>query len=105
MALRETDPETYINECTLVYEKSQTCSCRLKALFWQVPGVPCWRDGDQVMGASKVASLTRALVVDFDGTISQVSSLPQLLSHKMYLSIGFRKSNPPQNRQLIVYCY
>ena len=26
-----------------------------------------------------------------------------LLSHRMYLSIIFRKSTPPQNRQLIVY--
>jgi len=27
------------------------------------------------------------------------------LSHKMYLLISFRKSTPPQNRQLIVYYY
>ena len=26
------------------------------------------------------------------------------LTHRMYLSISFRKSTPPQNRHLIVYC-
>ena len=28
-----------------------------------------------------------------------------LLSHIMYLSIGLRKSPPPQNHSLLVYCY
>ena len=27
------------------------------------------------------------------------------LSHRIYLLIGFRKSNPPQDRQLVVYYY
>jgi hypothetical protein len=30
---------------------------------------------------------------------------PHISSHQMYSSIGFRKSTPPQNRQLIVYFY
>ena len=29
----------------------------------------------------------------------------RILSHRMYVLISFRKSTPPQNRQLIVYYY
>ena len=32
-------------------------------------------------------------------------SCPTGLSHRMYLIFGFRKSTPPKNGQLIVYCY
>ena len=45
---------------------------------------------------------------DADMTEREMKSLalnPTPLSHAIYKSNGFRKSTPPQNRQLIVYYY
>ena len=51
-----------------------------------------------ISGVGEVSRVTTAVVTAPLGVIT-------VLSHRMYSSISFRKSTPPQNRHLIVYHY
>ena len=56
-----------------------------------------------LFGLSGLGSTVRSLPFRVLGLGHQARRLSPILSHRMYLLISFRKSNPPQNRQLIIF--